>query len=320
MSLVVSACGTPALSSDVAATVNGEMIPMATVESYVASQFEGSELGRPAPEEYEEAAHLQRQILSQLIEDEIKAQAATALGVTVSQQRIDDEWDVLAEQFGGDESLRDEIDRRGLTVDEVRRQLASFIREQLLGEYFMEQVDLDPEAIQRAYQERRDSEFRVAVSAHILVETEQEAEEILAELEDGADFAELAAERSIDEGSAVRGGELGEARRGQFVEPFDSAVWEAEEGEIVGPVETQFGYHVIEVREFRETPLVDVEDRLREELAGRDARNAFDAWLAEAFADAEVEVSSRIGEWDAARGGVVGRDVLGREPAGPRDE
>jgi len=87
-----------------------------------------------------------------------------------------------------------------------------------------------------------------AVSArHILVESSERASELLAELQDGADFAALAREHSIDTGSARDGGELGWFGEGDMVAPFENAAFNADPGQVVGPVESEFGYHLIEV-------------------------------------------------------------------------
>lgn len=84
---------------------------------------------------------------------------------------------------------------------------------------------------------------------HILLETEEEANEVLALLQEGADFAELARTRSLDLAARGNGGDLGFFTRQDMVAPFADAAFAAEIGEIVGPVETDFGFHVIEVLE-----------------------------------------------------------------------
>ncbi len=77
----------------------------------------------------------------------------------------------------------------------------------------------------------------------------QEADELLARLQDDADFAELAREYSADPGSGQRGGDLGWFGRGRMVPPFEQAAFGAQIGEIVGPVESQFGLHIIKVND-----------------------------------------------------------------------
>jgi parvulin-like peptidyl-prolyl isomerase len=98
---------------------------------------------------------------------------------------------------------------------------------------------------------------------HILVETTEEAQDILDQLRAGADFAALAAEFSIDEGNKEQGGDLGWFSRGQMVPEFEQAAFGGEIGLYPTPVETQFGHHVLEVlaREDRpydpETEMID---------------------------------------------------------------
>lgn len=121
-------------------------------------------------------------------------------------------------------------------------------------------IDVSAEDVQAAYDERfadftPDQEFN---AAHILVETEDEAKTLVAELEGGADFAELAREKSTGP-SGPNGGNLGWFARGQMVEPFQDAVEKLAAGEISGPVETRFGWHVIKLMETRipEVPTLD---------------------------------------------------------------
>ena len=87
-----------------------------------------------------------------------------------------------------------------------------------------------------------------ADARHILVETEAEAESALGALRAGESFADLARAISTDPGSGARGGELGETFVGNYVPEFRKAIEEAEIGELVGPVQSEFGYHILQVR------------------------------------------------------------------------
>lgn len=87
-----------------------------------------------------------------------------------------------------------------------------------------------------------------AKARHILVETEAECSKLIQQIEDGGDFAALAKKHSKCP-SGSRGGELGQFGRGQMVPEFDKVVFEGEVGKPLGPVRTQFGYHVVEVTE-----------------------------------------------------------------------
>jgi len=85
-----------------------------------------------------------------------------------------------------------------------------------------------------------------AAARHILVETEQQCEELKTQIESGADFAEVAREHSKCP-SGQSGGALGEFSPGQMVKEFDDVVFSTEIGKVQGPVQTQFGFHLIEI-------------------------------------------------------------------------
>jgi peptidyl-prolyl cis-trans isomerase D len=106
-------------------------------------------------------------------------------------------------------------------------------------------------------------------SSHILlnivtgpdsVKAIQKARALLAQARSGADFAKLARENSQDYGSAMQGGELGWASKDRWVKPFADAAFKARVGDIVGPVRTQFGWHIIKVtgKDKREVKLLDL--------------------------------------------------------------
>jgi hypothetical protein len=107
---------------------------------------------------------------------------------------------------------------------------------------------------------------------HILVATEEEAQDIIAALNAGDSFADLARAASTDTGSGAKGGELGWAPVSQYVKPFQDAVLSAEIGAVVGPVKSEFGYHIIQVRAR--------EDReLTKDQVDTAKNNAFKTWL-----------------------------------------
>jgi peptidyl-prolyl cis-trans isomerase C len=134
------------------------------------------------------------------------------------------------------------------------------------------------EALQAAY----DARFKDAApqteynAAHILVATPEEAEAVKAELAAGADFAEVAKVKSIDTGSGANGGDLGWFGLGVMVKPFEDAVVAAKLGEVAGPVQTDFGQHLILVRETRAAANPPL-DLIRDELAAEIENAAIEA-------------------------------------------
>lgn len=127
-----------------------------------------------------------------------------------------------------------------------------------------------PEAIQAAYDARFEGQDAAQEynASHILVETEEAATAIKAEIEAGADFADTARERSTGP-SGPNGGQLGWFGTGAMVPSFEAAVIALEVGEVSAPVQTQFGWHVIILNETRvqERPtLEEIRAELEEEV------------------------------------------------------
>lgn len=150
-------------------------------------------------------------------------------------------------------ALRMENEQRAIKAQEVIGQLVS--------------EEISEEALQTSYDETYGevaptTEYN---ASHILVETEEEAQTIVEELEGGADFAELATEKSTGP-SGPRGGELGWFGQGAMVPEFEEAVISLEPGTISAPVQTQFGWHVVKLNEAREVPPPSLEET-RDELS-----------------------------------------------------
>jgi peptidyl-prolyl cis-trans isomerase C len=144
------------------------------------------------------------------------------------------------------------------------------------------QTAVTDEALQAAYDARfKDSVPQTEYNAsHILVETQEAADKLKADLAAGADFAELAKANSTDTGSGAAGGDLGWFGLGMMVKPFEDAVIAAKVGEVAGPVQSDFGWHLILVKETRvaaNPPL----DQIRDELAAEIENAAVEAKLAE---------------------------------------
>lgn len=156
----------------------------------------------------------------------------------------------------------------------------------------------------RAFYDDNQSQFDQRCVSHILVDDEATANDLLTQLQGGADFATLAQANSTDTGSAAQGGDLGCQAAGAFVPEFEAAIDEATVGEVFGPVQTQFGYHLILVNSKGVQPFDEVEDQIRQQLEDPGV-NPLDQFINEALADAEVEVNPRYGTWDTDQLTVV---------------
>lgn len=146
------------------------------------------------------------------------------------------------------------------------------------------------EALQKAY----DDKFKDAAEAteynalHILVDTEEKAKELKAQLDGGADFAELAKANSTDTGSGAQGGDLGWFGLGTMVKPFEDAVVAAKVGEVTAPIKSDFGWHLILVKETRVAAKPTLDD-LRDELAAQIEQKVVEAHIKSLTDAAKIE-------------------------------
>ncbi len=143
-------------------------------------------------------------------------------------------------------------------------------------------------ALQAAY----DARFKDAApltewnASHILVDSEDLAKDLKTQIDSGADFAELAKANSSD-GAAANGGSLGWFGAGMMVKPFEDAVVKMKVGEVAGPIQTQFGWHLVKLNETRVASAPSLDD-LREELATEIEQTAVQAHVDGLVAKATV--------------------------------
>lgn len=182
--------------------------------------------------------------------------------------------DQLIQQTVLQQSMDGQMDKRmQLSMENEQR---AFVANEALNRLSADNAITD-EDLQALYDERYGSvepekEFN---ASHILVETEDEAKDLVQQLADGADFAELAKEHSTGP-SGPNGGQLGWFGKGMMVEPFETAVLGMEKGAVAGPVQTQFGWHVIKLNDTRDKPAPTLED-VRADMTAELQRSRLDA-------------------------------------------
>lgn len=156
--------------------------------------------------------------------------------------------DQLIQQTVLMQAIEAEVDRRmSMALENDRR---AFLASQMVTR--LAEAEVAEADLRAAYDEAMDGyvpdpEYN---ASHILLETEEEAREVAALLADGADFAELARARSTGP-SGPEGGDLGWFGPGAMVQPFEEAVMTLAVGEVSGPVQTRFGWHVIRLDDMR---------------------------------------------------------------------
>lgn len=325
LSLVLAGCSPAASTSEVAsgaeklATFEGGEVTRAQFEEQAQAVVQqgapqqGGEAEIP-PEDSPEHAQLVAQIMPGLIATGISSAYAEENNVSVTEEDVNQEIQRLKEQIGqqargsgqdvsDEEAFQQALEQAGFTEEQLR----SDVREQLPLQKVQQEVaaDAEPtdEEVQQFYDENQDSftEPETRCARHILFTPDQEqlAEDVKQEIEDGSDFAELAEEHSQDPGTAGDGGDLGcqpetDPQTGQptYAPAFNDALFEAEEGDVIGPVETEFGYHVIELQEIRQEstpPLEEVEGEIRDQLTQQQRAAEFESWIDEQIEQRDVQ-------------------------------
>ena len=194
--------------------------------------------GTPVSEALYTAFHRQRQLSE-----------STAGKVDLDEAQTLDELVTLV--LLGQQATAHELDQRPEVVAQLELQRLGLLARLALAEY-LQAHQPSQEQIQAAYDARYGGERKEYKARHILLKTEDEAKAVIAELDKGADFATLAKERSTGP-SGPNGGDLGWFDREQMVAPFAEAAATMTKGShSESPVQTQFGWHVIQLEDVRD--------------------------------------------------------------------
>jgi parvulin-like peptidyl-prolyl isomerase len=165
----------------------------------------------------------------------------------------------------------------------------------LLNELYKKEI-LDKSEVSEGELKKQYAKMKEEVHCwHILVESEELADSIYRQLKEGADFGELAKEKSIDPSAQNNAGDLGFFGWGKMVPEFQEAAFALKEGEISKPVKTQFGWHIIKLIERREAeqqPFDKVKDMIRAQLE----RGKRDKRMKEYFEELKREVNFKLDE------------------------
>lgn len=293
----------------IAAVVNDEVITLREVRRAAAPALAAlSGVGNASLLEHEERRAM-KEALDDLIGQILIMQSAEELKVTASNDEVDDYIAQIKGQYGWDDAAMDEaLQREGTTAEEfrkdVKRRLTTSRLVQIkLGSSVRVSEDEVSEALKREYSALATEKELTARHILLLVpeggkpedveKVKQRAMDVLRlAREPGADFAALAKQYSEGPGAA-NGGEIGSFTRGMLDPAFEKAAFSADVGEVVGPVRTRYGYHVIQVTRSRELEPKD-EEELRKEVRNRLRQEAMERamkrWILDLRRKAFVDV------------------------------
>ena len=287
---------------DPAVVVNGTTITQKALAFETQRMIEQMARQGQVPNE-EIMPQVREDVLNRMIEEELLYQDSQTKEIKVSDARVTEELASIKQRFPSEKEYQDALAGIDMSEAELTRKITRGMAiEQLIKNHVIQGTAVS-DAESRAFYDQNARMFEKPEqiqARHILIKvegdvTEEQKAEARTKIEmirkkavDGGDFAALASEYS--EGpSRAKGGDLGYFSRGQMVKPFDDAAFALEPGKISEVVETQFGYHIIEVTDRQpasvvsyETAQAQIVERLKQEKSRREIRQYIETLRAKA--------------------------------------
>lgn len=254
VALAIVSMSLPSIAAETVATVNGKPIKQSLLDFIIK---DAANHGQKIDDNTKQI------IINKLVGTELVYQEAQRLG-------FDKQADFIA---------RDELARRELLVNTY---LQDYLKKNPV-------TDADTKAAYEQYKkELGDKEYD---ARHILVKTEAEAKDIIAQLGKGGDFAKIAKEKSLDTGSKEKGGDLGWFSPATMVKPFSDAVAGLQKGAVSPtPVQTQFGWHVIKLVDTRAAQPLSY-DKVKEGLQKNLQQRNLEKMMADLRSKAKIDIA-----------------------------
>ena len=241
------------------------------------------ELKTQCEQEYEA---LKEQVMQFLISAEWIQQEAEARDIEVSDEEVQKQFeDQKRQSFPNEKGYQEFLKTSGQTEEDLLfRVKLDVLSNKVRDEIIAETDEISDEDIENYYEE---NEERFAQPERrdlnvVLTRTEAKANEARAALESGQSFSSVAKEFSIDEASKAQGGKLPAVAEGQQEKAFDDAIFAAEQGELTGPVKTQFGWYVFEVTKVTpasQQSLDEAKETIRSLLRSEREQSALDSFI-----------------------------------------
>ncbi|MEA1927921.1 MAG: peptidylprolyl isomerase [Candidatus Auribacterota bacterium] len=218
---------------------------------------------------------LRQQAVAALVNQELLLEEADREGISPDKAAVDAEIEKIVAQFPSREQFDAQMAQAGVSAADLHRDIARNLKIQtLVDKLIPEGEEVTDEDVETFYAENT-QQFKQpeqVEASHILIkfspedteeqksEKHQKLADLKKQIEEGADFAELATANSDDVGSAANGGDLGYFGRGQMIPPFEEAAFSLEDGDLSEIIETQYGYHLIKVTGHKEAGVVPLEE------------------------------------------------------------
>ncbi len=237
--------------------------------------------------------------------------------LTVDQSKINENYEGIRKRFSTEDAFKKALAAQGLNETELRKALEENMLVSLAAEAASKDVPAASEAEIKKFYDDNPKYFdqpEQAHAAHILLrvppnstpeqkaEIKKRLEGIRADIESKkVTFADAATKNSEDKGSAQQGGDLGFFPRGRMVKPFEDAVFSSPAGTLTQVIETQFGYHLIEVIEIKpagKMSLAEASDKIKSYLDGKSKQDVVEKHVADLRAKTNIEMVMTQEQWN----------------------
>lgn len=227
---------------------------------------------------------LKEQILDKIIMETIIEKQASEMEISVSDEEVKEKTEDYISMTGGEEAFNEFLEKNNIT----KKYFGENLRKELLvnkhRKQFIDSVEVTEDEARKFFEENKEH-LEVIRASHILVKTEEQAQEVLDRLDDGEDFEELAKAVSVDKASALLGGDLGYTTKGARIPEFEEVAFNLEKGEISDIVKTEVGYHIIKLVDRK-----DVFEELKDEITMVLKEEKYDKEMASSRDKAKVKI------------------------------
>jgi foldase protein PrsA len=267
--------------------------------------------GQPCPKVgTTQYTQLRDQAISFLVQQQELTQEANKMGVTVTQKDIDKQLETMKKTYykGSQKQLDEALKKDSITLQQLEQYdirpnlLSTKLESKVTGN-----VKVSDSAAQKYYDQNKTAfkQPQTREVRHILVKSKALANKLYQQLQNGANFAQLAKRYSQDPGSAKEGGKLCVAHGGtsgacqQTVAPFDKVAFSLKTNEISQPVHSQFGWHIIQalsaVKPAHVQTFSEVESQIKTNLSQQQKQVAWQSWLAKVTKDFQGKIDYQTG-------------------------
>lgn len=227
-------------------------------------------------------------LLDMLIDEKLQLIKADELGISVSDEEVNEEIENAKKYFETEEKFNEFLKGQSMDLEYFKDSAKKEMTMRKLFESLTEKISITDDEVKSYYDSHQD-EFMSVKASHILLDSKEEAEQMLQRVKSGENFNELAQQYSKDPSAKENKGDLNYFRHGDMVEPFEKAAFALKPGEISDIVQTDFGFHIIKVEDSKLDKFEDIKEELKGSMLNDKKSAEYEKLLEEMREKANIE-------------------------------